>query len=94
MADVAPTNESSEGTVSREEIQKYYLNQQLVEAIYAHGEIPEQSKTTIVGVGFIDIADYTFLSKFLSPVENQVMLNGLYTAFMKAALIPAFSALL
>ena len=35
-----------------------------------------------VGIGFIDIADYTFLSKFLSPHENQTLLNGLYTAFL------------
>lgn len=39
------------------------------------------SRVSWVGVGFIDIADYTVLSKFLSPKENQALLNGLYTAF-------------
>ncbi|MEI8094019.1 MAG: adenylate/guanylate cyclase domain-containing protein [Spirochaetales bacterium] len=39
-------------------------------------------KESRVGIGFIDIADYTFLSKFLSPQENQTLLNGLYSAFL------------
>ena len=30
---------------------------------------------------FLDIARYTFLSRFLSPQENQTVLNGLYSAF-------------
>jgi len=63
------------------DIQDFYLPRKLVEAIYARGEIPRQSQESRVGVGFIDIADYTFLSKFLSPMENQTLLNGLYTAF-------------
>jgi len=40
-----------------------------------------QSIEALVGVGFLDIADYTFLSKFLSPAENQALLNGIFTAF-------------
>lgn len=63
------------------EIEQYYLPRKLVDAIYARGEIPRFSQESQVGVGFIDIADYTFLSKFLSPMENQTLLNGLYTAF-------------
>lgn len=63
------------------EIEQYYLPRKLVAAIYEKGEIPRFSQESRVGVGFIDIADYTFLSKFLSPMENQTLLNGLYTAF-------------
>ncbi len=62
-------------------IEQYYLPRKLVAAIYERGEIPRFSQESQVGVGFIDIADYTFLSKFLSPMENQTLLNGLYTAF-------------
>jgi class 3 adenylate cyclase len=62
-------------------IEQFYLPRKLVAAIYARGEIPRFSQESQVGVGFIDIADYTFLSKFLSPMENQTLLNGLYTAF-------------
>lgn len=39
------------------------------------------SEVSLVGVAFLDIADYTYLSQFLSPQENQDVLNGLYTAF-------------
>jgi adenylate cyclase len=63
------------------EIEQFYLPRKLVAAIYERGEIPRFSQESQVGVGFIDIADYTFLSKFLSPMENQTLLNGLYTAF-------------
>ncbi|WP_181015323.1 adenylate/guanylate cyclase domain-containing protein [Alkalispirochaeta sphaeroplastigenens] len=65
----------------REQIEEFYLPRQLVEAILEVGEIPRESEEVEVGVGFIDIADYTFLSKFLTPKENQEVLNGLYTAF-------------
>lgn len=65
----------------RKEIEEYYLPRQLVDAIYELGEIPQMSSEAIVGVAFMDIADYTYLSKFLSPHENQIVLNGLYTAF-------------
>lgn len=65
----------------REEIQDYYLPTQLVDAIMEMGGIPTTSEVMLVGVGFIDIADYTYLSQFLSPQENQDVLNGLYTAF-------------
>ncbi len=63
----------------RREIEEYYLPKQLVDAIYELGEIPRYSITTQIGIGFIDIADYTYISKFLSPNENQAVLNGLYT---------------
>ncbi len=65
----------------RKQIEEYYLPKQLVDAIMELGEIPKTSIETLIGIGFIDIADYTYLSKFLSPQENQVVLNGLYTAF-------------
>ncbi len=65
----------------RKEIEEYYLPRQLVDAIYELGEIPQTSSEAIIGVAFMDIADYTYLSKFLSPHENQMVLNGLYTAF-------------
>ncbi len=64
----------------RREIEEYYLPKQLVDAIFELGEIPKYSITTQIGIGFIDIADYTYISKFLSPNENQAILNGLYTA--------------
>jgi adenylate cyclase len=42
---------------------------------------PALSTEALVGIAFLDIADYTFLSKFLSPAENQALLNGIFTAF-------------
>lgn len=65
----------------RKAIEDFYLPRHLVRAIYDIGHIPAHSQESHVGVGFIDIADYTYLSKFLSPKENQILLNGLYTAF-------------
>ncbi len=65
----------------RQDIERFYLPRQLVNAITEIGAIPDDSEEAIVGVGFLDIADYTFLSKFLSPNENQTVLNGLYSAF-------------
>lgn len=65
----------------RQQIEEFYLPRQLVNAILEFGGIPEDSEEAEVGVGFIDIVDYTFLSKFLTPKENQEVLNGLYTAF-------------
>src|SRR5574344_808452 len=62
-------------------IEEFYLPRHLVQAIYDIGHIPADSKEAQVCVGFIDIADYTHLSKYLSPKENQILLNGLYTAF-------------
>ena len=55
----------------RQDIERFYLPRQLVNAITEIGAIPDDSEEAIVGVGFLDIADYTFLSKFLSPNENQ-----------------------
>ncbi len=65
----------------RRDIERYYLPRHLVKAITEIGAIPNDSEEAIVGIGFLDIADYTFLSKFLSPNENQTVLNGLYSAF-------------
>lgn len=65
----------------RKEIEDFYLPKQLVDAILEIGGIPKTSSVTTMGIAFMDIADYTFLSKFLSPQENQEVLNGLYTAF-------------
>ncbi len=66
--------------VFRKRIEDYYLPKQLVDAIFELGEIPRYSIITDVGIGFIDIAGYSYISKFLSPNENQAVLNGLYTA--------------
>ena len=63
----------------KRELSSYYLPWQLIKAFMEIGSIPAHSQEAHVGVGFIDIADYTFLSKFLSPKENQILLNGLYT---------------
>lgn len=65
----------------RAQIEDFYLPRQLVEAILDVGGIPRGSEEAEVGVAFIDIANYTFLSKFLTPKENHEVLNGLYTAF-------------
>ncbi len=65
----------------RKQIEDYYLPKQLVDAIMEIGGIPTSSVVTQMGIGFLDVADYTYLSKFLSPQENQAVLNGLYTAF-------------
>ncbi|MEX2442047.1 MAG: adenylate/guanylate cyclase domain-containing protein [Alkalispirochaeta sp.] len=65
----------------RSQIEAFYLPRQLVDAILEVGGIPRDSEEAEVGIGFIDIANYTFLSKFLTPKENQEVLNGLYTAF-------------
>jgi len=65
----------------RKAIEDFYLPRNLVRAIHEIGQIPAHSTESHVGIGFIDIADYTYLSKFLSPKENQIILNGLYTAF-------------
>ncbi|MDC7240639.1 MAG: adenylate/guanylate cyclase domain-containing protein, partial [Spirochaetales bacterium] len=65
----------------RRDIERFYLPRHLVNAITEIGAIPNDSEEAIVGIGFLDIADYTFLSKFLSPNENQTVLNGLYSAF-------------
>ena len=65
----------------RKQIEEFYLPKQLVDAIFEMGGIPRSSMEAYVGIGFIDIADYSYLSKFLSPKENQMVLNGLYTAF-------------
>jgi len=59
----------------------YYINKQLEESILRHGNIPEHPAEATIGVGFIDIADYSYISNWLSPKENQVFLNGLYSAF-------------
>ncbi len=65
----------------RREIEEFYLPRQLVDAIMELGQIPENSIETKIGIGFVDLADYSYLSKFLSPMENQSVLNGLFSAF-------------
>ena len=65
----------------RREIEEYYLPQQLVDAIMELGHIPENSIETKIGIAFVDLVDYTYISKFLSPMENQSVLNGLFSAF-------------
>lgn len=63
------------------EIEEYYLPKQLIDAISEIGAIPRKSEERIIGIGFLDIADYSYLAKFLSAQENQTILNGLYSAF-------------
>jgi class 3 adenylate cyclase len=63
------------------EILDFYVPRALVKSIIAKGGIPRDSQESLIGVGFIDIADYSYLSKFLSPKENQIILNGLYSCF-------------
>lgn len=65
----------------RRKIESYYIPSQLINAITEIGEIPETSTEALIGIAFLDIADYTYLSKFLSSKENHIFLNGLYAAF-------------
>lgn len=64
-------------------IERFYIPENLVKSISRLGHIPASSQETRVGVAFLDIANYTHLSRFLSPKENQALLNGLYTAFKR-----------
>jgi len=73
--------EASREIYFRKQIEEFYLPKQLVDAIIENGEIPDKSEESLIGIGFLDIADYTYLSKFLTPMENQIVLNGLYAAF-------------
>ncbi|PIE04196.1 MAG: adenylate/guanylate cyclase domain-containing protein [Spirochaetales bacterium] len=65
----------------RRQIEEFYLPRQLVNAIVDAGGINNVSQETDIAIGFLDISRYTFLSRFLSPPENQAVLNGLYSAF-------------
>ncbi|MBN2657827.1 MAG: adenylate/guanylate cyclase domain-containing protein [Spirochaetales bacterium] len=65
----------------QKEIEEYYLPKQLIDAISDIGAIPRKSEERIIGIGFLDISDYSYLAKFLSAHENQTILNGLYSAF-------------
>ncbi len=85
---VAEFPESVSGSLPSEEndslktrIAGFYINKQLEESILKHGLIPEHPSETTIGVGFIDIVDYSYISSWLSPKENQIFLNGLYSAF-------------
>jgi len=78
---VLELKKASEEIDFRKRIEEYYLPKQLVSSILEWGEIPASTSEQFIGIGFMDIADYTFLSKFLSPNENQTVLNGLYAAF-------------
>lgn len=59
----------------------YYLNKQLEQALFLHGEIPSEPEIRTIGIGFVDIVEYSYIASWLSPKENQLFLNGLYTAF-------------
>ncbi|MBN2627649.1 MAG: adenylate/guanylate cyclase domain-containing protein [Spirochaetales bacterium] len=65
----------------RRNVENYYLPAQLIKAISEIGNIPDTSTDALIGIAFLDIADYTYLSKFLSSKENHIFLNGLYAAF-------------
>ena len=71
----------SEELELRREIGEFYLPRQLIEALSRWAESLRNPNKTIVAIGFLDIAKYTSLSQFLSPLENQRVLNGLYSAF-------------
>jgi adenylate cyclase len=62
-------------------VESYYSHKQLVDALLVKGEIPHNPVESTVGIGFLDIVNYSYLSKWLSPKENQLILNGLYAAF-------------
>ena len=74
-------NQISDELKLRRKIEDFYLPKQLVEAIVEAGGIYTKSNETLIAIGFLDISRYTFLSQFLSPPENQTVLNGLYSAF-------------
>jgi adenylate cyclase len=76
----APKERESDAPL-KTQIASYYLNKQLEESLLRFGSIPERPADMPIGVGFIDIVDYSYLSSWLSSRENQVFLNGLYTAF-------------
>ena len=61
------TTEGNDFRDLMQSIEEFYLPKHLVQAIYAIGRIPDHSSEGLVGVGFIDIADYTHLSRYLSP---------------------------
>ncbi len=65
----------------QKKVESYYIHQQLADALLIKGEIPMNPVESAVGIGFLDIANYSYLSKWLSPKENQLVLNGLYSAF-------------
>lgn len=65
----------------KKKVESYYIHQQLEDALLLKGEIPMNPVESAVAIGFLDIANYSYLSKWLSPKENQLVLNGLYSAF-------------
>lgn len=65
----------------QKKVESYYIHQQLADALLIKGEIPINPVESTVGIAFLDIANYSYLSKWLSPKENQILLNGLYSAF-------------
>lgn len=65
----------------KKQIADIFINKQLESALLEYGSIPQGSAESIVGVGFLDIVDYSYISSWLSPRENQIFLNGLYSAF-------------
>lgn len=81
MKSSAEQKHISDELVLRRKIEDFYLPIQLVEAIVEAGGIHTKSNETLIAIGFLDISRYTFLSQFLSPPENQTVLNGLYSAF-------------
>lgn len=58
-----------------------FINSQLESFLLKFGSVPENPVESCIGVGFVDIVDYSYLSSWLSPRENQRLLNGLYAAF-------------
>ena len=64
----------------RAQIADYYVSDHIVSAFSRLGGIPHESTEEILGIGFIDIVNYSRFTDQLSANDNQHILNGLYTA--------------
>lgn len=76
-----PGDEAGSQDDLKSRIASIFINRQLESFLLKHGTIPETPVESTIGVGFVDIVDYSYLSSWLSPRENQRLLNGLYSAF-------------
>ena len=57
---------STEGDLQTK-IANYYLNKQLQQALLLHGEIPSTPEERTIGIGFVDIVDYSYIASWLTP---------------------------
>ncbi len=65
----------------RQAVKDFYTPAHLIEAIEDNGFIPQEATEESAAVASVNVVDYSHLSRFLSPAENQAVLNGLHTAF-------------